>query len=76
MEAKIEYKIYEIDTNHLKERESIHYYSEDRVCLIETRFKGMDHNSFDSLELAVKYLSDNTMTYRDYTVLPVIRIID
>lgn len=76
MEAKIEYKIYEVDNSHLKERDSLRYDKEKRVCFIERDLKGWDCNSFSSFELAVKYLIDNEMTYSDYIVLPVIRVVD
>lgn len=76
MKANIEYKIYEIDESHLKERDSMKYDKENRVCLIEKRFSGWQHNSFDSFETALQYLIDNTLTYTDYTILPVIRIND
>jgi hypothetical protein len=71
-----EYKIYELDSQHLKGSDSYSRGKEQRVCLVETRFKGYESNSFETIELAFEYLVTNNMLYTDYTVLLVVRVLE
>lgn len=65
----IQYTIYRLDENHLKESESL-YRTEKRVCLIQVDLEGWDRNSFDSIEMALEYMKQQEMYYTDYTILP------
>jgi len=71
-----EYKIYELDSQHLKESVSYSRGREQRVCLVETRLGGLNFNSFETMELAFEYLVTNNMSYTDYTVLLVVRFLE
>ena len=76
MKLQTIYKIYQLDTQHLKHSDSYSRGTERRVCYIETSCKGMQFNSFETEQLALQYLLDNEMTYLDYTILSVIRVVE
>ena len=71
---RTEYKIYEIDNNHLKESENSDGEKQPRVCLIETKLDGWDSNSFETEEQAIKYIVEKQMKYTDFTILKVISL--
>ena len=70
---RTEYKIYEIDNNHLKECEKDFRDFEKRVCLIELDL-GSDFNSFEKKEQAINYIVEKQMKYTDFTILKVISL--
>lgn len=67
---KIQYQIMELDSSHLKKKETLYNGNKDRVCFIPAELKGWNSNIQDTFEQAVEVVSKYGNDYTEYTIIP------
>lgn len=67
---KVQYQIFEVDENHLKENDSLMGGRKKRVCFVEATFKTYVFATLDSFEEAVETIKDHGKDFTEYTIIP------
>lgn len=68
---KIQYQIMELDSSHLKKKETLHDGNKDRVCFVPAKLSGyFASNIQDSMEEAIETLEKYGNDYTEYTIIP------
>ncbi len=69
----IQYQIFELDRNHLKEKEAF-FNKQDRICFLEAKLDGWGSQYYDTFDECVKMLEKYGNNYTEYTIIPRIYI--
>ncbi len=67
---KIQYQIMELDSSHLKKKETLYNGNKDRVVFIPAELEGWNSNIQDTFEQAVEVVSRYGEDYKEYTIIP------
>lgn len=67
---KIQYQIMELDSSHLKKKETLYNGNKDRVVFIPAELKGYHSNIQNTFDEAVEMVSKYGNDYTEYTIIP------
>lgn len=67
---KVQYQIMELDSSHLKKKETLYNGNKDRVVFIPAELEGWNSNIQDTFEQAVEMVSKYGNDYTEYTIIP------
>lgn len=67
---KVQYQIMELDSSHLKKKETLYNGNRDRICFIPAELEGFNSSIQDTFEQAVEMVSKYGNDYTEYTIIP------